>query len=69
MFLLHYLGNKKSTFLACNTEQVHAAILESSKTNDLLQNHQIYSHRIFETSRNFLNMASVRLNVMCESEV
>ena len=63
MFLLHYLGNKKSTFLACNTEQVHAAILESSKTNDLLQNRQIYSRRTFETSRNFLDMVSVRLQI------
>ena len=42
MFQQHYLGNKKPTFLACNTEQVHAAILESSKINDLLQNRQIY---------------------------
>ena len=61
MFKQHYLGNNKPTFLACNTEQVHAAILESSKINDLLQNRQIYSRRIFETSRNFLDMVSVRL--------
>ena len=61
MFKQHYLGNNKPTFLACNTEQVHAAILESSKINDLLQNRQIYSRRIFETSRNFLEMVSVRL--------
>ena len=31
MFQPHYLGNKKTTFLACNFEQVYAAILESSK--------------------------------------
>ena len=61
MFKQHYLGNNKPTFLACNTEQVHAAILESSNINDLLQNRQIYSRRIFETSRNFLEMVSVRL--------
>ena len=61
MFYQHYLANKKPTFLACNTEQVHAAILESSKINDLLQNRQIYSRRIFEISGNFLNMVSVRL--------
>ena len=61
MFKQHYLGNNKPTFLACNTEQVHAAILESSNINDLLQNRQIYSRRIFETSRNFLDMVSVRL--------
>ena len=60
MFYLHYLGNKKPTFLACNTEQAHAAILESSKINDLLLNRQIYSRRIFETSRNFLDMVSVK---------
>ena len=50
-------------FLACDTEQVHAAILESSKINDLFQNCQIYSRRIFETSRNFLDMVSVRLQM------
>ena len=36
--LQHYLGNKKPTFLACNTEQIQAAILESSKINDIFQN-------------------------------
>ena len=51
MFQQHYLGNKKPTFLACNTEQVYAAILESSKINDLFQNRQIYSRRIFEISK------------------
>ena len=56
-----YLGNKKPTFLACNTVQVHTAILGSSKINDFLQNRQIYSRRIFETSRNFLDMVSVKL--------
>ena len=45
MFQQYYLGNKKPTFLARNTEQVHAAILESSKTNDFFQNRQIYSRR------------------------
>ena len=38
MFKQRYLGNKKPAFLAGNTEQVHAAILESSKINDLFQN-------------------------------
>ena len=38
------------TFPACNTEQVYTAILKSSKINDLFQNCQIYSRRIFETS-------------------
>ena len=31
----HYLGNKKSAFLACTPEHVYAAIVESSKNNDL----------------------------------
>ena len=53
-----YLGNKKPTFLACNTVQVHTTILGSSKINDFLQNRQIYSRRIFETSQNFLDMGS-----------
>ena len=44
-------------------EQVHAAILKSSKINDLLQNRQIYSRRIFETSRNFLDMVFVKLQM------
>ena len=63
MFYPHYLENKKPTFLACNTDQVHAAILESSKINDLFQNRRIYSDRIFETFRNFLDMVSVRLQI------
>ena len=33
----HYLGNKKPTFLACNTVSVDAAISESSKINDLFR--------------------------------
>ena len=44
---MHYLGNKKSTFLACNTEDVYAAILEFTKNNDLFQNRQTYSRRNF----------------------
>ena len=63
MFWQHYLGNKKPTFPACNTEQVYAAILKSSKNKDLFQNCQIYSRRIFETSRNFLGMVSARLQM------
>ena len=31
MFEQHYLGNKKPTFLACNTEEVHVAILNLQK--------------------------------------
>ena len=31
MFQKHYIGNKKSTFLACNSEQLYAVILETSK--------------------------------------
>ena len=69
MFQQHYLGNKKPTFLTCNTEQVRAAILESSKINDLFQNRQIYSHRIFETSRNFLDMVCVRAHLHETHEV
>ena len=65
MFQQHYLGNKKPTFLACNSEQVYAAILESSKIKDLLQNRKMYSRGIFETSRNFLDMVSVRLQMQC----
>ena len=63
MFERHYLGNKKPTFIACNTEQFYAAILESSKTNDLFQNRQIYSRRIFEISRNFHDIVSVRVQM------
>ena len=37
-FSKHYSGNKKPTFLACNTEKVHTAIWGSSKINSLLQN-------------------------------
>ena len=33
----HYLENKKPTFLACTSEQVYAAILESSKNKDLFR--------------------------------
>ena len=63
MFYYHYLGNKKPTFLACNSEQVYAAVLESSKNNDHFQNRQIYSQPILEISRNFLDMVSVRLQM------
>ena len=59
----HYLGNKKPTFLACNTVSVGAAISESSKINDLFQNRQIYSHRIFEVSWNFFDVVSVKLQM------
>ena len=69
MFLQHFLGKKKSTFLACDIEQVCAAIFESSKINDLFQNRQICSRQIFEISRNFLDMVSVRLHVICKNEV
>ena len=31
IFQQHYLGNKKLTFLACNNNQVYAAILEFPK--------------------------------------
>ena len=68
MFYQHYLGIKKPTFLACNTEQVHAAILESSKISDLFQNRQTYSHLIFETSRDFLRFCKTAY-VMRESVV
>ena len=60
---LHYLGNKKPAFLACNSEHIYAAILESSKKNDPFQNSQIYSRQILEISRNFLDMVSVRLRM------
>ena len=69
MFQRHYFGNKKQNFPACNTEQVPAAISESSKINDLFQNRQIYSCRIFETSRNFLDMVSVRAHLHETREV
>ena len=42
----HYLGNKEPIFPACIPEQVYAAILESSKNNDLFQSRQNYSRRI-----------------------
>ena len=41
MFQQHYSGNKKPTFLACNTELIYASILKSSKINGLFQNRQI----------------------------
>ena len=63
MFYQHYLGNKKPTFLTSNTKQVYAAILKSSKVNDLFQNSEIYSRRIFEISLNFLDMVSVKLQM------
>ena len=63
MFQQHYLENKKTSFLACNTKQLYAAILESSKIYDLFQNRQIYSRWIFEISRNRLDMVSVRLQM------
>ena len=40
----------KPTFLACNPEQAYAAILESSKNSDVLQNRQTFSRRILEIS-------------------
>ena len=55
--------------LACDTEQVRPAILESSKVNDLFQNRQIYSRRIIETSRDFLDMVSVRAHLHETREV
>ena len=41
MFWHYYLENEKPTFLACISKQVFAAILESSKSKALFQNHQI----------------------------
>ena len=61
MFWQRYLGNKKSTFLARNREQVYAVILKSLKNNDLFQIRQTYSHQMLEVSRNFLDIVSVRL--------
>ena len=46
MFYQHYLRNNKATFIACNPEQVYAAILEFSKNKD----HSTYSRRILEIS-------------------
>ena len=46
----HYLENKKPTFLACIPKQIYAAILESSKNNDLFQNHQNYFRCILKIS-------------------
>ena len=63
MFWQHYLENNKLTSLACNLKQVYAAILESSKNNDLFQNRQICSRWILEISQNFLAMVSVRLQM------
>ena len=37
MFQHHYSGNKKPPFLASNSKQVYAAILESSKNNDFFR--------------------------------
>ena len=59
--VLAVLFRKWPTFFAYNTKQVNAVILESSQINDLFQNRQIYSRRIFQTSWNFLDMVSVRL--------
>ena len=63
MFWQYYLGSKKPTFLARNPEQVYATILQFSKSNDLLKNCQTYSHPILETSRNFLDMVFIRLQM------
>ena len=56
-------------FLACNTKRVRAVILESSRVYDLFQNRQIYSRRISETSRDFLDMVSVRAHLHETREV
>ena len=48
---------------------VRAAILESSKINDLFQNRQIYPRRIFETAQNFLDKVSVRAHLHDTREV
>ena len=42
---------------------VYATILELSKNNDLFKNSQTLSSRTPEISRNFLDMASVRLQI------
>ena len=63
MFSQHYLGNKGPTWLACNSEQVCAAIFEFSKNKDHFQNRQTYSRRILEVSQNFLNTGSVSLQI------
>ena len=63
MFQQHYLGNRKPTFLACDSKQVYASILESLKNNNLFQNRQIYSRLILEIPRNFLDMVSVKLQI------
>ena len=63
MFSQHYLGNKKPTFLACNSEHVYAAILKSSKNDDLFQKRQFYSRQTLEIFQNFQNMVSVRLQM------
>ena len=69
MFQEYYLGNKKPTFLTCNPKHVYAAILESSKNNDLFQNRQIYFHRILEISRNFLDMVSERPAIVTRNQI
>ena len=50
-------------FPPCNTGHVYATILEFSKNNDLFKNSQTLSSRTPEISRNFLDMASVRLQI------
>ena len=61
MFKQLYLENKKPYFLASKPEQVYAAILKYSKSNDPFQNCQTYSPRILEISGNFLGMVSIRV--------
>ena len=62
MFQQYHLGNKKPTFLACNAEQVYAAILEFSN-NDIFQNRHTYSCQILEISQNVPDMVSVTLQM------
>ena len=50
MFWQHYLDNKSPTLLVCILQQVYAAILQSSKINNLFQNGQTYIRRIVESS-------------------
>ena len=63
IFWQHYLENKKPTFLACISKQVYAAILESSKNNNLFQKHEAYSYQILEVS-----LARLLYDCKCEKE-
>ena len=72
LLLFLFMEDKFEVLVAAQTrlklKQIYAAILKTSKINDLFQNHQIYSRWIFEISWSFHDMVSVT-NVLRQSEM